>query len=118
MAQSTLKILVVDDDPDVLATTAGQLAELGYTVLKADGGREALKLLQTHPDIALLFTDIVMPNNIDGFDLAERARQLRPGLRVLYMSGYLRNEGIWHGSLLPKPWQPRDLDEAVKNALA
>lgn len=112
-----MKILVVDDDPDVLAAAAAQLAELGYTVLTAADGQEATHLLQANSDIALLFTDIVMPK-LDGFDLADRARQLRPGINVLYMSGYLRNEGVWLGSLLVKPWEKPELDRAIRNALA
>lgn len=116
--QRSPKILVVDDDPDVLDVAGSLLAELGYTVLKAHDSREALRLLETNRDIDLLFTDIVMPGPIDGFDLAERAAQLRPGLRVLYMSGYLRHEGVWPGSLLQKPWRRQDLTEAVREALA
>lgn len=118
MAQSTLKILVVDDDPDVLDVTGSLLAELGYTVLKARDGHEALRLLEANRDTALLFTDIVMPGHLDGFDLAERAKQLRPGLRVLYMSGALRDEGAWAGSLLQKPWRRQDLTVAISDALA
>ena len=118
MAQGLPKILVVDDDLDVLAMAAAQLVELGYTVLAAPGGEEALRLLEANRDIALLFTDVVMPNAIDGFDLAERAKELRPGIRVLYTSGYLRDEGVWYGSLLPKPWAPGDLVQAVRAALA
>jgi CheY-like chemotaxis protein len=117
VAQSTLKILVVDDDPEVLTVASATLAADGYTVLSALNGTEALQLLQANRDIDLLFTDIVMPGSIDGFDLAERAKQLRPGLRVLYTSGYLRDEGVWHGSLLTKPWRPNDLQMAIKNAL-
>ncbi len=112
------KILVVDDDPDVLALAATHLAALGYEVLPASNGNQALALLRVHRDVVLLFTDIVMPNNIDGFDLAEHARRLRPGLKVLYTSGYLKDEGVWYGNLLPKPWTADDLDRAVKAALA
>ena len=113
-----LKILVVDDDPDVLAMASLFLAEQGYAVLEAHNGGEALGILEAQPDIALLFTDIVMPGGIDGFELAQRAKQMRPLLRVLYTSAYLKNEGVWHGSLLPKPWRVDLLDAAVKQALA
>ena len=111
-----MKILVVDDDPEVLAVASATLADVGYTVLSAPSGPEALKVLQENRDVDLLFTDIVMPG-LDGFDLADRARQLRPGLRVLYSSGYLRDEGVWHGSLVTKPWRPDDLQRAIENAL-
>ncbi len=116
MAQSATKILVVDDDQDVLTVASAALEADGYTVLSARNGVEALEILASTRDIDLLFTDIVMPS-MDGFDLAERAKQLRPGLRVLYTSGYLRDEGVWHGSLITKPWRPDDLQTAIKNAL-
>jgi CheY-like chemotaxis protein len=115
--QSALKILVVDDDPEVLAVASASLEADGYSVLQAENGPAALEILQGNADIALLFTDIVMPGYIDGFDLAERAKQLHPGLRVLYTSGYLKDEGVWEGSLLVKPWRVEWLREAVKEAL-
>jgi CheY-like chemotaxis protein len=116
--QSQLKILVVDDDPEVLSVACASLEADGYTVLRALNAPAALQLLQENADVALLFTDIVMPGYIDGFDLAERAKQLHPGLRVLYTSGYLKDEGVWEGSLLVKPWRTESLRDAVKDALA
>lgn len=118
MDQSPVKILVVDDDPDVLAVAAASLEAEGYSVLQAENGPAALELLAANRDIALLFTDIVMPGHIDGFDLAERAKRLHPGLRVLYTSGYLKDEGVWEGSLLVKPWRVEWLRDAIKDALA
>lgn len=108
-----LKILVVDDDQDVLEVTAALLEEEGHEVLRARTVREALRLLDTNSDIALLFTDIVLPGPMDGFDLAETAKVMRPGLRVLYTSGYLTGEGAWEGTLLPKPWTEDDLKGAM-----
>lgn len=118
MAKSALKILVVDDDPDVRDVVCQLVAESGYTVLEAHNSHEALRLLEVHRDTALLFTDILMPGHIDGFELAERALEIHPGLRVLYMSGYLQDEGIWAGSLLGKPWRRHDLTQALSGALA
>lgn len=118
MEQSPLKILVVDDDPDVLAVASASLESEGYAVLQAQNALEALALLEANPDVALLFTDIVMPGYIDGFDLAERAKRLHPGLRILYTSGYLKDEGVWEGSLLVKPWRVEWLREAIKDALS
>jgi CheY-like chemotaxis protein len=114
----SLKILVVDDDPDVLTMAGSFLSEQGYQVVEAGNGAHALRVLQENPDIALLLTDVVMPGGIDGFDLAKRAKQMHPGLRVLYTSGFLKNEGAWQGDLLPKPWRLSHLDEAVRRALS
>ncbi len=112
-----VKILVVDDEPDVLDMASFHLSDQGYCVVTAGNAMAALQALQENPDVALLFTDIVMPGGIDGFELADRARQLHPGLRILYTSGFLKDEGVWHGSLLPKPWRLSHLDEAVRRAL-
>jgi CheY-like chemotaxis protein len=112
-----LKVLVVDDDPEVLKVASAALREEGHVVLRAASAREALALLEAHTDIALLFTDIVMPGSMDGFDLAEQAKLRRPGLHVLYMSGYLRDEGVWNGSLLRKPWTKDDLKSALAEIL-
>lgn len=113
-----VKILVVDDEPDVLDMACFHLVDQGYNVIAAGNAAAALQALEDNPDVALLFTDIVMPGGIDGFELADRARQLHPGLRILYTSGFLKDEGVWHGSLLPKPWRLSHLDEAVKRALS
>ncbi len=108
-----LKVLVVDDDPDVLITTTALMEEDGHEVLSAGSAREALQHLAAHRDIALLFTDIVLPGGMDGFTLAEQAKATHPGLRVIYASGYLRDEGVWEGTLLPKPWTEDDLKLAM-----
>ena len=108
-----LEILVVDDDPDVLEIAGASLESEGYTVFRASNASEALKILDDNRTIALLFTDIVMPGSLDGFDLAERAKARRPGLRVIYTSGYLKEEGVWDGILLTKPWTTEDLKSAV-----
>src|SRR5258708_39753861 len=110
MAQSSLKILVVDDDPDVLAMAALQLGQIGYTVLPATDGVEALRFLHAHPDIGLLFTDIVLPGHVDGFDLGDRARCLRPGLKGPYPRPYLTADSCGYRNLLPTPGGPRQLN--------
>jgi CheY-like chemotaxis protein len=113
-------ILVVDDDPEVRPLAAMILKEAGFAVLEAADGAQACRLLDRHPDIALLFTDIVMPG-IDGFVLADRAKALRPGLKVLYATGYseaLRaNQVTVHGTVLAKPYRPRDLEASIRQAL-
>lgn len=118
MSHEPIKILVVDDEPDVRDMASVHLADQGYQVISAGDATTALRALEDNPDVALLFTDVVMPGGLDGFELAVRAKRMHPGLRVLYTSGFLKDEGVWHGSLLPKPWRLSHLDEAVKRALA
>jgi len=123
MAKSVRTVLVVDDDVDVLALATMILEEEGFTVLAAADGTEALQILQAHPEIDLLFTDIVMPGDVNGFELAHQAKQLRPSLCVLYASGYIKNpswgqKGIGHGPLLSKPWRREQLRQSILNLLA
>ncbi|MFO1113469.1 MAG: ATP-binding protein [Rhodospirillales bacterium] len=79
-------ILLVEDNSDVRRTIARQLRELGYHIREAKDGREALEMLDA--DIHLLFTDVVMPGGMLGYELAQRAVLRRPGLKVLFTSGY------------------------------
>jgi CheY-like chemotaxis protein len=111
-------ILAVEDDEMVRAHVAGELKALGYVVLVARNGEEALTILQRPDKIDLLFTDVVMPGGLSGPELARRAAALRPQLKVLYTSGYTENTVIHHGRLDPgiqllnKPYRRQDL--AVK----
>jgi signal transduction histidine kinase/CheY-like chemotaxis protein len=83
-------ILVVEDEERVRKFSAAALAELGYNVLVATSARDALLTLNSPAEISLLFTDIVMPE-MTGHDLADEAIKVRPGLRVLFTTGYARN---------------------------
>ncbi len=76
------------------------LKELGYTVLAANGAAMALRLLDQHPEISIMFTDVVMPE-INGRMLADEARQRRPTLKVLFTTGYTRNAIVHNGVLDP-----------------
>jgi PAS domain S-box-containing protein len=93
-------VLVVEDEAVVRQFTIDALTELGYRVLEADGAATALRLLDAHPDIALLLTDVVMPD-VNGAKLAELARQRRPDLKVLFTTGYTRNAVVHNGVLGP-----------------
>ena len=103
-------ILVVEDDDDVRANTTGILRELGYTVLEASLAATALQLLERHPEIRLLFTDVGLPGGMNGRQLADAARRLRPDLKVLFTTGYARNAIVHDGRLdpgvvlIPKPF--------------
>jgi CheY-like chemotaxis protein len=93
-------IMVVEDEDRVRRTTIESVRELGYTVLDADGAAAALRIIDSHPEVKLVFTDIVMPE-VDGRRFAEEALRRRPGLRVLYTTGYTRNAIVHNGVLDP-----------------
>jgi signal transduction histidine kinase/CheY-like chemotaxis protein len=89
-------ILVVEDEEDVRAATVMMLRDLGYCVIEAADGPAALRLLADHDDVRLLFTDIGLPGGLTGRQLADQVAALRPGLRVLYTTGYARNAVVHH----------------------
>ena len=79
-------------------TTGGNLRELGYTVVDAPDGAAALRLLEGDPTITLLFTDVALPG-LNGRQLADDARRLRPDVRVVFTSGYAHYALVHHGRL-------------------
>jgi signal transduction histidine kinase len=93
-----LVVLVVEDDPMMRQMTTEALRELGYGVLGADGAAAALSQLAEHPEVKLLFTDVVMPE-VNGRKLADEALQRRPDLRVIFTTGYTPN-AVVHGGVL------------------
>ncbi len=95
------KILLVEDDDLVRSHVDKQLRGLGYRVVAVANGPEALEVLGKIADFDLLFTDVVMPRGMNGQQLAAEARRLRPGLPVLFTSGYTENAIIHHGRLDP-----------------
>ncbi len=115
-------ILVVEDQPNVRQLTAQGLRELGYTVFEADSADAALAILQKRDDVALLFTDVVMPN-MDGRRLADEALKHRPKLKVLFTTGFTRNAIIHNGTIDPdthfiaKPFKLEELARKVREAL-
>lgn len=94
-------ILLVEDDADVRAFGSESLRELGYTVLEAENGQSALKLLDSNRQISLLFTDVGLPGGMNGRELSQQARTRRPGLKVLFTTGYARNAIVHNGRLDP-----------------
>jgi CheY-like chemotaxis protein len=115
-------ILVVEDEERVRDLSVNALSELGYSVVAADGAEAALRHIDRLPDIALLFTDIVMPDT-NGRKLAEEALRRRPNLKVLYTTGFTRNAVVHNGvldpgvHLLQKPFTLEDLANKVREAL-
>jgi CheY-like chemotaxis protein len=116
-------VLLVDDDAIVRETVAAMLEDFGFTVLKASGGAEALAMLEQGTAIDLLLTDVVMPGAISGRELAERAVQVVPGLKVLFTSGYTENAIVHNGrldpgvELLSKPYGREQLAAKVRRVL-
>ncbi len=117
------RVLMVEDDALVRRYAHTQLTSLGYEVLVACNGLEALEVLRSDQPIDLLFTDVVMPGGINGRQLAEQATALRPGLPVLFTSGYTEN-AMTHGGrldpdvqLLAKPYRKAELARRVRQVL-
>ncbi|MEQ8503363.1 MAG: PAS domain-containing protein [Sneathiellaceae bacterium] len=96
------KILLVEDDGLVRDHVSLQLMRLGYRVVTARSGQEGLQRVLEHPEIDLLFTDIMMPGGMDGGTLAAEVRRIRPGLKVLFTSGYTDEAILGQGRLDPE----------------
>ncbi len=101
--------LLVDDDPPVRATTAAILRSLGITVSEAAHGKEALRIIEGSMAIDVLVTDVILAGGMLGPEVAERARALRPGLKVLFISGFASDALADHRPLLSKPFRRAEL---------
>lgn len=116
-------ILVVEDDDEVRRTAVDMLRELGYTVLEAHDGSSALGVLQQHGHVDLLFTDVIMPGAIASVELVRQAKNMLPGLQVLFTSGYTDDVLVHNGRLDPgvvllsKPFRHEDLARRVRHML-
>ncbi|WP_082514007.1 CHASE3 domain-containing protein [Methylobacterium sp. Leaf465] len=115
-------ILVVEDEDGVRDLAVAALRDLRYTVIHAEGAKDALQKLDTHPEIALLFTDVVMPE-VNGRELAQAVHERRPDLPVLFTTGYTRNAIVHNGlvdadvQLLAKPYTLEQLALKVRQAM-
>jgi CheY-like chemotaxis protein len=116
-------VLVVEDDERLRRLVVRQMVDLGYQVLEAADGGAALAVLD-RCQVDLLFTDVVMPGGVDGTELARTATARRPGLRVLFTTGFSAtmtdddgqiDDGVM---LLAKPYRKEDLARALRHALA
>jgi len=116
-------ILLVEDDAMVMEYASAQLASLGYRVTTAMNGEAALDILKTVDDIDLLFSDVIMPGQLSGFDLAAEARKQRPGLKILLTSGYSQltasasNGEFGNTAILNKPYGRAELAVRITAAL-
>ncbi len=120
-AKANELVLAVEDDEQVRNTTSGLLRELGYQVLEASDVPAALELLDKH-DIVLLFTDLIMPGAMNGYQLAVEALKRKPGIRVLYTSAHagdriLEIAGRALQPMLRKPYRDDELARAIRDAL-
>ena len=120
LARAGEVVLTVEDDTDVLDSTVPLLRELGYSVLAARSGPEALMQLGGSGRVDILFTDVVLPQGMNGRALANQAAAVRPGLPVLFTTGYARNAIIHDGRLdadvqfLPKPYTQVELAQKLR----
>jgi PAS domain S-box-containing protein len=117
-AERPCHILVVEDNASVRSMTVARLEELGHHVRDADGASAALEVLNGRAQVDVLFTDVVMPGGVSGLELAARARELRPEIKVIFASGYSNSfhstEGFV-GELLQKPYRDEDLVRAIES---
>ena len=116
-------ILLVEDDRLVRNYVAGQLQALGYTTIIASDGASALAEIDREQHIDLLFTDVILPGRMNGRQIADEAARRRPGLKVVFTSGYTENAIVHHGRLdagvllLTKPYRKSDLALMIRRAL-
>ncbi|WP_454886765.1 ATP-binding protein [Sphingomonas oryzagri] len=112
-------VLVVDDEPSVRLLVADALSEHGYACIEASDGPAGLRILQSNAKISLLITDVGLPGGLNGRQVADAARDLRPDLPVLFITGYAENAVLNHGhiqpgmELLTKPFAIDDLVRRV-----
>ena len=116
-------ILVVEDDDMVRASAVSMLRDLGYACIHASDGDQALELIKSGVKFDLLFTDVIMPGVVKSRDLVKATQELRPGLPVLFTSGYTENAIVHHGrldegvQLLSKPYSRDDLARKIRGLL-
>jgi CheY-like chemotaxis protein len=123
LPRGTESILVVDDNADVRSTAVEMLSSLGYRVYGAGAGTEALHIAAQHPEIALLFSDLMLPGGMSSVSLLRQLRLAHPHIRELFTSGFsdsvIAHRSVFDGSIdvMPKPYQLNDLARRVRVAL-
>jgi signal transduction histidine kinase len=121
VAQGFSKILLVDDDEAVRSTTGMILGTMGYTILEAESGEQALRLLAVEGEIDLLLTDVAMPG-MNGPELARRVRDMRPSMPVVFFSGYADPQSVADDTIrqriVRKPFRAMELAAQIEAALA
>jgi CheY-like chemotaxis protein len=116
-------ILVVEDNTDLRTVMIKQLTDLGYETREAENAKAALVALAKHPEVELLFTDIIMPGGMTGVELAREVRRLYPEVKILLTSGYTARamangfHDIDNLELLQKPFRKHDLAQRIRQIL-
>jgi CheY-like chemotaxis protein len=115
------RILLVEDEPEVRRFVSRQLTGLGYAVVEAGDGKTALSILNSDKGIDLLFSDIVLPGGMSGFQLLRQARDMRPELRAVLTTGFAQDFGAAGTEIvdpiLRKPYKRQELAETLREAL-
>jgi len=117
-------VLIVDDEPSVRMLVTEVLADLGYAAIEATDSAAGLKVLQSDARIDLLITDVGLPGGMNGRQMADAALERRPGLQVLFITGYAENSLIGNGRLQPgmqvltKPFAVESLAVRIKDLIA
>jgi signal transduction histidine kinase len=114
------RILVVEDNEDILEVTSAMLTTLGYRVLCARNGAEAIQMLESGREFELLFSDVVMPNGMSGVELAREARRLSKDVKILLTSGYAgdvleRHQAVDEFPIIDKPFRLADLAQRLRS---
>ncbi len=123
-AESGETVLVVDDEPTVRMLIADTLAELGYRAIEVGDAKSGLKVLESDARIDLLISDVGLPGGMNGREMVDAARQRRPDLKVLFITGYAENAAIGNGHLEPgmhvltKPFAMEKLASRIKEIIA
>ncbi len=112
------QILLAEDEPPVLNLMQRLLHSWGYRVFSARNGREAMETAEKHQDIALLVSDVTMPE-MNGQELAEKLTAKRPGLKVILLSGYSHARIVLERGwkFVQKPFRPQELKKAIEDSL-
>jgi signal transduction histidine kinase/HAMP domain-containing protein len=116
------RILVVEDNEDLLEVTTAMLTTFGYRVLCARNGAEAVQMLESGQEFELLFSDVVMPNGMNGVELAREARRLSKGIKILLTSGHAgnvleRHQAVDEFPIIDKPFRLADLAQRLQTIL-
>jgi signal transduction histidine kinase/ActR/RegA family two-component response regulator len=123
-ADRAATVLVLDDEPEVRATTVEMLQELGYTAIPTENCDDCLRMLQSAQPIDLLITDVGLPGDMDGWRLADKAREIRQDLKVLFITGYTQNPALsgpprpQAGEILTKPFAMDAFALKVRNVMS